>query len=70
LNFLADDYSTLKKSMRKFGMKLMQGLIILGAVFLITGMAFFQMFMLFASLIFAKKVYLQHNPRQCGLTPT
>jgi hypothetical protein len=56
--------------MRKFGMKLIKSLILLGAVFLIAGMAFFQMFMLFASLIFAKKVYLHHNPRHGGLTPT
>jgi len=56
--------------MRKFGMKLIKSMILLGAVFLIAGMAFFQLFLLFTSLLFAKKVYLQHNPRQCGLTPT
>jgi hypothetical protein len=56
--------------MRAFGMNLIKGMILLGAVFIIAGMAFFQMFLLFASLIFAKKVYLQHNPRHGGLTPT
>lgn len=51
-------------------MKLIKNMILLGAVFLIAGMACFQLFLLFASLIFAKKVYLQHNPRHAGLTPT
>ncbi len=51
-------------------MNLIKGVILLGAVFFIAGMAFFQMFLLFSSLIFAKKVYLQHNPRHGGLTPT
>jgi hypothetical protein len=56
--------------MREFGMKLIKSMILLGAVFLIASMAFFQMFMLFISLIFAKKIYLQHNPRHNGLTTT
>jgi hypothetical protein len=56
--------------MRTFGMKLIKGMILLGVVFLIAGMAFFQMILLFSSRIFAKKVYLQHNPRHGGLTPT
>jgi|APLak6261662433_1056034.scaffolds.fasta_scaffold158695_1 hypothetical protein len=56
--------------MRKFGMKLIKSMILLGAVFFIAGMAFFQLFLLFTSLLFAKKIYLQHNPRHCGLTPT
>jgi hypothetical protein len=51
-------------------MKLINGMMLLGAVFLIAGMAFFQLFLLFSSLLFAKKVYLQHNPRHGGLTPT
>jgi hypothetical protein len=51
-------------------MKLIKSLILLGAVFLIAGMAIFQMFMLFTSLVFAKKVYRQHNPRHGGLRLT
>jgi hypothetical protein len=56
--------------MGKFGMKLIKSMILLGAVFLIAGMAFFQMFLLFISLLFAKKMYLQHNPRHARLTTT
>ena len=51
-------------------MKLIKGMILLGGVFLIAGMAFFQLFLLFSSLLVAKKIYIQHNPRHAGLTST
>jgi hypothetical protein len=51
-------------------MKLVKTIVLFTAVFLIAGMAFFQLVLILTSLVLARKIYLQHNPRQCGLTPT
>ena len=45
-------------------MKVIKTLILLGAVFSIAGMAFFQFFVLLASLPFTKQVYQRRTLRQ------
>jgi hypothetical protein len=42
-------------------------MILLGAVFSIAGMAFFQLFLLLVGAPFAKQAYHRNGPRQGGL---
>jgi hypothetical protein len=51
-------------------MKFIKATLLLGAVFSIAGMAFFQLFLMLISALFAKQVYHQHSSRQGGLTLT
>jgi hypothetical protein len=49
-------------------MKLFKAIILLGAVFSIAGMAFFQLFLLLAGVPSAKQANHRHSPSQGKLT--
>lgn len=48
-------------------MKLFKTMILLGAIFSIAGMAFFQLLLLLINAVFAKQAYHRHNSRRGGL---
>jgi len=50
-------------------MKFIKVMILLAAVFSIAGMAFFQLFVLLISAVFAQHVYKHHSSRQGVLSP-
>jgi hypothetical protein len=51
-------------------MKFIKIMILLGAVFSIAGMAFFQLFLLLVSALFAKQALHRHGSQQNELTLT
>jgi hypothetical protein len=68
--YLADGWASIKQNLWVRSMKLIKAMILLGAVFSIAGMAFFQLFLLLVGAPFAKQSFHQHSSRQGGLTLT